>query len=60
MGQNEETGMERSMINKINDNRLAKIARNGKPNMLKAPIPWRRKLDINITGEQAHWIKYRT
>jgi len=51
-------------VNRINDNWLAKIAKNGKPSISKAL--WTasktlvRKLDLDITEEQACWIKCRT
>jgi hypothetical protein len=44
----------------MDDNRLANIAKNGKPNTWTASRSLVRKLDMNITGEQAHWIKCRT
>jgi hypothetical protein len=46
----------------MDDNRFAKVSKTKKINTLKAT--WTvsktlvRKLDINITGEQARWIKY--
>jgi len=40
----------------MDDNLLAKIAKNGKPN-IRGSSGLGRKLDI--TGEQAHWIKYK-
>jgi len=41
------------------DNQLVKITRNGKSNIMafKTLV---RKLDINITKEEGHWIKYKT
>jgi len=39
----------------MDDNRLAKIAKNGKHSQVSKMLV--RKSDINITGEQAHWIK---
>jgi len=45
----------RDHVNKMNDNQLAKIARNGKPNIFRTAYETlMRKLDINITGEQTH------
>jgi len=48
----------------IDDNRLAKIAKNRKSNISRPPgtafKTLVRKLNINITAEQAHWMKYRT
>jgi len=48
------------------DNRLAKVAKSGKPNTIEmARAIWMaskrllRKLDINFAGEQVHWMKYR-
>jgi hypothetical protein len=43
----------------MDDNRFAKIAKSGKPNILKSVCKTLvRKLDINVAGEQAHWMKY--
>jgi len=39
----------------MNDNRLAKMAKNGKHSQVSKMLV--RKSDINITGEQAHWRK---
>jgi len=45
----------------MNDNWLAKIAKNGKPNSSRPP-GWPpnglRESDINIAGGQTQWIKY--
>jgi len=47
----------------MDDNRFAKIAKNGKPGHLdgfETGHKLTQKLNIDITGEQAPWIKYRT
>ncbi|KAH0954500.1 hypothetical protein HN011_012000 [Eciton burchellii] len=53
----------RDHVNRMDDNRLAKIAKNGKPNTSKPPGPpseRRGSMHISITGGQPHCIKYRT
>jgi hypothetical protein len=62
MGQNQETSMDRSTdVNGTDDDRLAKIARNGKqnaPNKLDGPQKIGAKVvTMNVTGEQAHKIQ---
>jgi len=44
----------------MSDNELAKLAKVGKANSSKPTWTLVRKMDVNITGEQAYWIKYRT
>jgi len=47
--------------NKMYENQLAKIAKNEDQTLQAiASKTLVRNLDINITGVQAHWIKYRT
>jgi hypothetical protein len=53
----------RDHVNRIDDNQLTKIAKNGKLNTSRLSMAFEmleRKLNINITREQAHRIKYRT
>jgi hypothetical protein len=50
LGQNQETSTE----SRMNDDQLAKIAKDGKPSFQNIV------LDNNIKEEQAHWIRYRT
>jgi len=57
MGQNQET---RDHVNRMHDDRFAKIAKYGKSNTWMASRTLLRRLDVNIAGEQASWIKCRT
>jgi len=58
MGQNQEISMKKAC--KWWDDQLAKIARNGKPNRPTGQPPKLRKLDVDIRGKQAHWMKQKT
>jgi len=56
-----ELSVKKRAPNWMDDNRLAKLARDGKPNTSR-PLDGLQTLEnwkINIT-EEAHWIKYRT
>jgi len=66
--QNQKTSMERCKdVSRMDDHWLAKITKNNKKHL---QATWatsfanaktsKRKLDINIIGEEAHWMKYRT
>jgi hypothetical protein len=47
----------RDHVNRMNDNRLAKIAKIGKPNIWTVFETLLRKLSTNITGKQDYRIK---
>jgi len=50
----------RDHVNRMDDNRLAGISKNGKASIWMASETLMRRLNIASASEQTHWIRYKT